>query len=442
MNFGSTTRLAIAALLTTWLSGSVAEEHDFPTSAQRVADFASFCHFVEEEYAYFDVKKTDWGRVCQFYAPQATNATDRDAYVELLERALGELYDQHAHLGINTRKSPRLVPTQTDLVATWSDGRAIVSDVRANSAAERAGLKPGIQVLAIDGETIETVVSHIAQKFLSREDPAAREWALQVALAGRRDRDAIRLLTRAGGGVREFQFVSTDSISSSLLSHRAVGEIGYVRIHNSLGEQALVQEIDKALAGLPGVRALVIDLRDTPSGGNSSVARGIMGRFVQEMLPYQRHELVSEFRSTGIRRVWNEYVAPRGTPFLQPVVVLVGRWTGSMGEGLAIGLNATRGAPVLGEPMAHLLGALGETVLPHSKIVVRVPTEKLYHVDGTPREAFIPCAIAPSGRSTEDRELDSAIDLAVKVSGLKSSPTIERSCSGLRPSSAAHVFMR
>jgi hypothetical protein len=106
----------------------------------------------------------------------------------------------------------------------------------------------------------------------------------------------------------------------------------------------------------------VIDLRDTPSGGNSAVARGIMGRLVDKLLPYQRHELVSEFRSTEIRRVWDEYVAPRGSPFLKPIVVLVGRWTGSMGEGLAIGLNATRGAMVLGRPMAHLLGANGEAV--------------------------------------------------------------------------------
>lgn len=431
--------MVIAALLATYLSVSVTEEHGFLTNEQRAADFATFCHFVEEDYAYFDVKKTDWRRVCKFYGPQVTSATDRAAYVGLLERALGELYDQHAHLGTNTRKSPRLVPTQTDLVAAWLDGRAIISDVRTDSAAERAGLRPGIEVLAIDGEAVKTVVNLIEPKFLSREDPAAREWALQAALAGRRDRDTVRLLTRVGENVREFEFVSTGPVPTSLLSHRTYGEVGHVRIHNSLGEQALVQEFDRALSEMLGVRALVIDLRDTPSGGNSSVARGIMGRLVQEMLPYQRHELVSEFRSTGIRRVWNEYVAPRGAPFPQPIVVLVGRWTGSMGEGLAIGLNATRGAPVLGKPMAHLLGALGEKVLPHSKIVVRVPTEKLYHIDGTPREAFIPCAITPSSASTLDRELDSAIDLAVKLSALKSNPSIERTSNGLRPSPAAHV---
>jgi carboxyl-terminal processing protease len=66
--------------------------------------------------------------------------------------------------------------------------------------------------------------------------------------------------------------------------------------------------------------------------------------------------------------------------------------------------------------MAHLLGALGETTLPNSRIVVRVPVEKLFHVDGTPREAFLPCPVAPpSARSnSEDYELRAAFELAAR----------------------------
>jgi hypothetical protein len=419
--------LAIATLLATSLLVSRAEGADFLTIEQRTEDFASFCHFVQEGYAYFDLKKTDWERACKFYAPQVASATDRDTYIEILERALGELYDPHAHLGTNTRRSYRLVPTQADLFATWSNGGAILSAVRRTSGAEVAGLLPGMEVVAINGEPIEAIVSSIEPKFLSRKDPAAREWALQVALAGRRDRDAMKLLSRTGDKLHEFEFASTFPEPTSMLSHRVVGNVGYIRIHNSLGQQTLVQAFDQAILEMLEVLALVIDLRDTPSGGNSSVARGIMGRLVDHSLPYQRHELVSESRSTGIRRVWVEYVAPRDFPFLKPVVVLVGPWTGSMGEGLAIGVNATRGSSVLGQPMAHLLGANGETALPHSKIVVRVPTEKLFHIDGTPREAFVPCAIAPSSATTPtlDRELNSAIDLALRLSRLKSNPAVQ-----------------
>lgn len=424
--------LAIATLLATSLFVPRAEAADFLTTEQRGEDFSSFCRFVEEEYAYFDVKKTDWDLACKFYAPQVASSTDRAAFVALLEQALGELYDPHAHLGTNTRRSYRLVPTQTDLFARWSHGRAILSDIRRGSAAESAGLRSDMEVVAINGEPIEAVAGAIEPKFLSRADAAAREWALQLALAGRRDRDTTRLQIRMGDKLQEFAFVPTFAEPATMLSHRVVDNVGYIRIHNALGQHALVQAFDQAISDMHAARALVIDLRDTPSGGNSTVARGIMGRLVNHTLPYQRHELVSEVRTTGVGRVWVEYVAPRAPVFSKPVVVLVGRWTGSMGEGLAIGLNATRGAPVLGQPMAHLLGAMGETILQHSKIAVRVPTEKLFHIDGTPREAFVPRAIAPSspGPLAQDEELHCAIDLALRMSGQK--PAAAAGCGNTR----------
>ena len=60
-----------------------------------------------------------------------------------------------------------------------------------------------------------------------------------------------------------------------------------------------------------------------------------------------------------------------------------------MGEGLAIGLNAI-GARVEGSRMAGLLGAIYDHRLERSGQVIKIPTERLYAVDGTPREHFVP----------------------------------------------------
>lgn len=392
------------------------------SSEQRTADFSAFCEFVREQYAYFDVKKTDWDTACKAYAPRAAAALDRDAFIGVLERAMAELYDHHAHLGTNTKQSPRLVPTQSQVFGAWRDGKVMIVDVRDGSAAKAAGMRAGMQVLAVDGEPVEKAAAALEPKFLSAPDPAAREWALQLALAGQRVNNVTRLSIADGGGTRDLSFAASSQQSETLLSQKLLGDVGYIRFNNSLGEDALVPAFDQALAKLGQARALVLDLRDTASGGVSSVARGIMGRFVRTPSPYQRHELVAEFRSNGIRRIWVEYVAPREPLFSQPVVVLAGHWTGSMGEGIAIGLNATRNAPVLGEPMAHLLGALGQIELPNSKIPVRVPEEKLFHVNGTPREAFMPCHV-PEASASEDVELDAAVKLARELAAGKAKAT-------------------
>ena len=413
---------ALAVLLLTGFC-LPARAAEFLTPEQRREDFDVFCSFVSEEYAYFSIKATDWRRACEHFRVEAQKATDRDAYVGVLERALGQLYDSHAHLGTNTNQSPRLVPTQADLMAAWKDGRAVITDIRSGSAAERTGVRVGDEVLAINDVQIAAAVGRVEPTFVRSQDSAARDWALRTVLAGRHDMATIRLDLRSEAGRRSVTYTPSFPDPDGLLAAEVRGGIGYVRIHNSLGEQALVREFDQALDRMPDAKALVIDLRDTPSGGVSSVARGMIGRLVDRELPYQRHELVEEFQATGIRRIWTEYVAPRPVAYPVPVVVLVGPWTGSMGEGLAIGLNATRGAPVLGRPMAHLLGALGESRLPRSQIVVRVPVEKLFHVDGRPREAFMPC---PGG---ED-ELAAALELAGKLAQGKADPSLPPVTSG------------
>ena len=423
--------LAIAILLTPFSVAS-AQESEFLSTDKRGQDFEALCGFVSEHYAYFDIKATDWGRTCKHYLVEAQVATDMATYVRVLERTLGQLYDPHAHLAINTRSSPRLVPSQADVMATWLDDKALVTDLRQGSAAERSGLRVGDEIEAINNMPVAKAAAEFEPAFLFFRDKAARDWALQVALAGRHDGAQISLEIKSSSGLRKVAYAPSFVKQEELLAATKTGLIGYIRIHNSLGDQSLVREFDSALDSVSDAQALIIDLRDTPSGGNSGVARGILGRLVDKELPYQRHELVGEFRNTGIRRVWTENVAPRGTVFRGPVVVLVGRWTGSMGEGLAIGLNATREAPVLGRPMAQLLGALGEFTLSHSKIVVRIPVEKLFHVDGRPRESFMPCTA--EGRASlsvdEDRWLTTAFDLARSLVQRKSNSSLEPTAFG------------
>ena len=174
------------------------------------------------------------------------------------------------------------------------------------------------------------------------------------------------------------------------------GGIGYIRI-DDLGSDATVAEFDAALERLKSTRGLIMDLRATPSGGNTSVAEPIMGRLIGRRMPYQKGAPV---RGEG----WTREVSPRGgRAYGAPVVVLVGRWTASMGEGIAIGLDGMRRATVVGTRMAGLNGAVFDLQLPNTGIKLNYAAEKLFHVNGTPREDFVPpVAVRLSGTSAGD----------------------------------------
>lgn len=381
------------------------------TREQYEEDFDLLWRAVAEEYAYFDSKRTDWARVREIHRPRLASVRTRAEFVALLETVLEELYDFHTHLNTNTAASPRLVPSGADVWAEWRAGEAVVTEVRPGSAAERAGVRVRMRVISIGGVPVGEAVRARVGGSVPAGDAAARDWALRALLAGRRNE---RRVVEVSDGVRARTLSIEDppagvpTATRPPLERRRLGRgFGYVRLNNSLGDTALIKSFDDALAELRDTRGLILDLRDTPSGGNTLVARALMGRFVSRETPYQKHSVPAEERRHGVRRSWVEMVSPRG-PFVytKPLVVLVNHWTGSMGEGTAIGLDGAGRATVVGTEMARLVGATSQTRLPHTGIGVTFPTEKLFHVRGTPREEFVPPVyvdlLAGRGRDGED----------------------------------------
>jgi len=235
---------------------------------------------------------------------------------------------------------------------------------------------------------------------------------LLSVLAGRADEVRQLSVRDRNGRVRELTLPLErrfDRPPGELASGLLPDGIGWIRFNNSIGDIGTVAAFDRALEQLRGAPGLVLDLRDVPSGGDSSVALGILGRLVKSMLPYQHHRIPNYGRS-DIERNWFEYVAPRG-PFTYqaPIVVLVDHWTGSMGEGMAIGLDGMKRALVVGTPMAHLAGAVSDFTLPRTGIDVAYATEQLYHVNGTPRQDWLPPVLVAEGAATSDAS-DAAAD--------------------------------
>jgi C-terminal processing protease CtpA/Prc len=162
---------------------------------------------------------------------------------------------------------------------------------------------------------------------------------------------------------------------------------------------------------------LILDLRETASGGNSSVARAILGRFISKETFYQKHELYAEEKETGVKRSWVEIVSPRGVTYTKPLVILADHWTGSMGEGITIGFDGMKRATIVGTPLARLIGATESFEMPNTKIRFSFPTERLYHVNGIPRESYEPKIKADMSKQTAGKDL--ILTKALSVLGAK-----------------------
>lgn len=353
----------------------------------RVADLDWYIAQIGAHYAYLPERHLDLAKMRALYEPQARAATTREAWVGVLERVTGELHDHHATLGTNTPSSPQLVPTGTDIWAAFVNGKAIVTEVLIDSPAAKAGLRAGDEVVAINGLPVDKAIMPAMPKALTADDPEARNFALRTLLAGTHNAQR-KIALRDGRTIKLAPYMTPSSDQDVTWKHLGAST-GYIRLENSLGDSATVTAFDKALASLEDADTIVLDLRDTPSGGSTDIAEPIMGRFITKTQPYQRVFDPGPGKQFP-KDAWTKTVSPRAPLVNARLIVLVDHWTGSMGEGMAIGLDAMHRATIVGTEMARLCGATDEFKLPNTGISIHFPTERLYHLDNTPREKWLP----------------------------------------------------
>lgn len=359
------------------------------------ADAKSVEALVNADYAYLDRLPGGKMPMTAKLRAEAAAVSDAKQLIRFSERALTLLADHHAITGSSLPDSWAVFPSYADLWVERRGDAFVIEQVRDMSPAQRGGVRAGDRLVAVDGKPIAAAVAGFWAG-LGAEGGGERDgFAARVLAAGKRDRERQLTVQRGSAPPRELKLPNLYFMAlhdRPVLQFSKVGRDLVVKFNDSLGYDATISAFDSAMArARPGQR-IVLDLTDTPSGGNTTIARAILGWFVTKPTFYQIHSLPAEERQSGIARQWVEQVVPRAGKYHRgPVTVWVGRWTGSMGEGLAIGFDAI-GARVEGSRMAGLLGAIYDHKLEKSGQIIKFSTERLYAVDGTPREKFVPKA--------------------------------------------------
>lgn len=350
-----------------------------------VKDIDVICEYAANKYPYYAPRSAYWAAACDGARQAAAAAEDRWSALPIIERLIDDLYDPHISLNANNQNSPRLLPSSTDMWAERQGDGFFVTALRPSGSAANMGVKINDKLLSFNGTALEDLaLTRITygQDHISR---AREHWAVNAALAGRRSEPRQVKILR-GDEVLTLDLGSPEPPPlDDLLSFKKLdGNIGYIRLHNSLGMNDSVAAFNQALEALKQTKGLILDLRDTPGGGNTGVAEPIMGRFIRRKTAYQR---TVPLKGKAVDRM----IKPKGPwTYTAPVAVLAGRWTGSMGEGLTIGFDAMERGEVLGSPMAGLAGGTYDLSLPQTGLSLRLPAYDLHHLDGTPRHEWRP----------------------------------------------------
>lgn len=392
-----------------------------PACAAKPFDAAAAWSEVRNElagnYAYWD--RIDAKAAFDDAAPAMLSAPDRLAFADRLETLLLLFRDSHLHVSPTSKPSLAWIPSAADLWFANAGGALVVSDVKAGSVAAERGVRPGWELVALDGADPRATARQRFAELGLTPDPAQLTYAVNALAAGRLDRPR-RFGFRAHRKTFELDLPPgygsvrrpTDPLTVTHRRDPAGHDVAVLRINNSLGDTKLIAAFDAEIAAIPPSSHTIVDMRDTPSGGTSTVARAIIGHYVSQAAPYQRHELTAERVQSGVPRIWLEYVQPRA-PLRDAPLVLAGRWTGSMGEGIVIGLNAAGKARIVGSPMGQLLGAIIQDELPAACVTISFANEKLWHVDGRLREDVLPDLRLPSADVAPDGS-DAALALALR----------------------------
>jgi carboxyl-terminal processing protease len=245
----------------------------------------------------------------------------------------------------------------------------------------------GDTITGVDGIPVAARAEASMPRCLSHPDPAATAFAFNIAVAGRRGQPRRITLRSAKSGERAVFLPLKNMPRLPDVENRLIPDgYGYIVIR-SFSDQAVIDAFDAALLRYREAPGLIIDVRQN-GGGDTAVARPIMGRFIATEKPYARMR-----RRDGdhLSDPWTEVVDPRGPfTYTAPVVVLTTRWSASMAEGFPMGMRGIRRASIVGTPMMRLGAGVFPLHLDRTGIQLQYSAEPVYDVHDRARSLLVP----------------------------------------------------
>ena len=379
------------------------------SNTESILEFQEFIEDFEKDYIYLNDKYELWNCIKNTYFKKVGSIKTESEHILFYENLLNELYDNHIHLNTNISKSYRL---NSPIYVTNKNGKTYIKNVWQTQLKEKLQTNIiGAEIISFNAIDFKNKIEGFPTICQDKSDYKVREWIANKIIAGKRNESRVLDLKLKNGELFTIDLDNlilrkeTSALSASIIPNH---NIGLIRVNNTLGNDVLAKEFERIMPQMDSTKALVIDLRNTVDGGDTSVALPIMGIFINKKQPYQLYE--------NHKKKYLGYVKPNKLNYDKPLYLLVNRWTGSMGEGVAIGLNSMNRAKIIGTEMERLAGGMTTVNFKNHNYGASVSFERIFDVEGNPREEFVPEHYVEQTRTDKDEILEYTIE-QIKTAG-------------------------
>jgi len=309
----------------------------------------------------------DWKAVHDRYEPKIAAVKDDAKFYELTNQMLFEL--NLSHLLVAPRSDlKRYMPVlfaegAIGIDIKWIDGEAVISAVKPETPADKAGLRPGYIIVGVDGKSIDQIVSNEKKYLTPPFNDRNRRNNLSnyilghiygmpdtiVSITYRNEFGIIqeKAITRKSRGQATSLSPTMPPAFIEFESERLPGNIGYIRFNHFAAP--VDTKFIAAIETMSDSRGMIIDLRANPGGFFSVLDTLAKHLLIEKTLLYQY-----KFRDRTVDKVIN----PVADPFKKPVVVLIDERSMSCSELFAGSMQAVKRAVIVGNRSpGYLLGA-------------------------------------------------------------------------------------
>lgn len=363
----------------------------------------------------------NWKEVHDRYQPQIAAAEKDEEFYKLINKMLWELEVSHAYLippGSGALFEPLVFAEgSAGIDIRILNREAVITSVKPESPADKAGLRPGYVIQAIDGISVEQIVQEakliMPPPYNNRGRIARFTKAILSRIYGAPETEVSIAYSDEGGEKREKKILRAKRSGAAVgpkgmfflavefEARRLDNGIGYIRLNTF--QPPLATQISNAIKSMGSVPGIIFDLRGN-SGGEIEKMPDL---FLTEIaLLYLKRTRDGETKA---------FFDPADNVYKSPMVFLIDAMSGSASEMFAACLQAIGRAVVVGERSPGSVMESDVMIFPNGAIFM-YPVALISTPDGRALEGH---GVVPNIEVGLDREMllkgiDSQLDSAIR----------------------------